>query len=191
MLRYRGIPAKNPNAWHYLCDQCGDELDERIIKQAEGYITKSPTDSSRNYIASLLQNALSEDELRVRREDNQKGPLWSATFASLFTLTRYSDIALRPIIGMRQSPQHEMKFGFARLQRQAVLQLAVIGIVCHISVALLCGCFQPGPWSAFIFALFRKPETVSATLGLAANIQTEVDRRDMTNPESDSPNTPV
>ncbi|TWU37478.1 ABC transporter ATP-binding/permease protein [Novipirellula aureliae] len=86
---------------------------------------------------------LSEKDIDYRLEENTKTPLRFATIASYGTLTRYADISLRPIVKCLEDEEHQQKYGYAVLRRDAMIRLVLIAMLCHFVVVILSGGFAP------------------------------------------------
>jgi hypothetical protein len=62
-----------------------------------------------------------------------------ATYASYLTLTRHADLAMRTIVGPRETEEVENHYGYDILRKQGIVSLIFLGIIFHLSVAMLVG----------------------------------------------------
>ena len=108
---------------------------------------------------------LSESDMNARRENHfsDGGPTRFATLGSYATLTRYADMALRPVISEGawevfnpDSRDSSVSYRFAFLRQRAMTNLVLIAIACHLLVTFLIGGFAFGSVRSLFRSWFGK-----------------------------------
>ena len=112
----------------FVCVDCDDDL--KFVDDAEEGENPNPL---------KRLEPLSEKDLDQRTENNRKLPGAWATAISYATLTRYADLAMRPIL-KPQGGKHETEYCYHEIQKKSMWQLLGIGLICHFVVAALMGC---------------------------------------------------
>ena len=121
-------PSRPNNPGFFVCVDCDYDL-TFVDAQEEG---EDPNPLKR------LEN-LNASDLKQRTENNSKLPGAWATAISYATLTRYADLAMRPIL-KPQRESHEKKYCYHEIQKESMWQLLGIGLICHFTVAAMMGC---------------------------------------------------
>ena len=128
--------------WQRDCEGNADCPSELLVyRPPHGFICKGcskPLDSK-----ELTTTPLTEWELNERKKENDDVPIALATAASYWTLTRYADLTLRPIIRASEGELHEQSYGYTSLRSCGMMSLIGIAIACHGLVSLLFGCVSP------------------------------------------------
>lgn len=125
----------------FVCDRCSSQLGKpKELTVAELQQQRAPP----------REEPIEEDESAV--------PSRAATLLSYATMTRYADIALRPVVKPGETLKHAQRYGYRSLRYSAWLELFMMASVFHVGVVLLFGCI-PLPHSLRLFRprFKRKP----------------------------------
>lgn len=132
--------------WQQNCEgipTCPSRL--LFYRSDDGFICQDCTSTLRSSTSMIKTSSpvLTEKQLKERLDSNDNVPIFAASAASYLTLTRYADLALRPIISKAEGESHEQTYGYASLRRSGLMCLIGIAVVSHGLVALLFGCLSP------------------------------------------------
>lgn len=99
---------------------------------------------------SYGDRTLTQQKRDYRTEANELVSPRMATVASYATLTRYADIALRPLVKRQATEEHRQEYMYQDLRYSASYTILGIALGCHALVALLMGCLSFGRFRRFM-----------------------------------------